>query len=446
MLSPDPHHDDDLGPKVAGTLDAIRTLAESADLSIEDALEALRTGKVEPGRTFGQALDRAWTQVSPGTREALDPYARVVRHGMPGTCGCTCAECLDVVERHRAVEGRPGEREPVPCPCQEAGSCACASRDHLVGASCLDACPVLADVVVASEDGQVDVARNWVRARAQRRQLARNARRAKKGLTQRRSGGEHAVEQFNDVLRHLYRHAGLRLETRVGLTEALPTIRRPSREEGRGLTAAQFAEVIQVAWTGGDDPDLDGLMVLYEVGTGARRQGMLYLTTDGLDVESMKVRLWEKAGSEWWQPCAVQLMGMLIEHVIDRHLVLVDPTWANVTADDVLAGRRRLPSGIPVFHYRPIKGSTPHPLTRRRLNTFYDRLQETLPWADQQQVHGHDLRRTGSSWIERRFGRGVAKAWLRHADDVTGSYTRGTAEEVRAATDWLAAVLFGDQD
>jgi integrase len=70
-------------------------------------------------------------------------------------------------------------------------------------------------------------------------------------------------------------------------------------------------------------------------------------------------------------------------------------------------------------------------------------VQEALPWADQHGLHGHDLRRTGSSWIERRFGRGVAKAWLGHADDVTGGYTRGTAEEIRAATDWLGSVVFG---
>jgi len=115
--------------------------------------------------------------------------------------------------------------------------------------------------------------------------------------------------------------------------------------------------VIEVAWTGGDDPDLDGLLVLFEVCTGARREGILKLRTDGLDVVGLQVDLWEKFNSTRWQPVMKHLLGMLIEHVLERHLVIVDPgRWSGVTADDVLDGRVRLPSGIPVFHHRPKPG------------------------------------------------------------------------------------------
>jgi integrase len=323
------------------------------------------------------------------------------------------------------------------------------SSKHLVGSSCLDGCPVLGPIPVQDLDDEPDVVRNWVRARAKRRQLARNLRRAETGRAQKRSGGDHAVEQYNDTLRRTFSHAGLRLEARLERIDAIPGTRRPKKDQGRGITTEQFSELCRVAWTGGDDPDLDGLLVVFEVCTGARREGILELRTDSLDLAGMQLDLWEKAGSTDWQPVQLQLMGMLIEHVINRHLAVIDPAkWDKVTVDQVLAGEIRLPSGIPIFHYRPKRKDgvlVPHPVTRKRFNTLYDRIQETLPWADQHGVHGHDLRRTGSSWIERRFGRGVSQAWLRHADDVTGSYTRGTREEVRAATDWLGTVIFGDR-
>lgn len=435
-----------IDPQVQGVFTAIEALVASANLTLDEAVEALRTGQLAAGRTVAESIARAMTQATDGIRQALHPYVRVLVHGMPGTCACTCPDCLDVVERHRAIPDRPGEREPVPCPCREAGDCDCARSLHLLGTSCLDKCPALGDLVVASLDDEIDVVRNWVRARAQRRQLSRNQRRAKAGKTQRLTRGEHAVEQYNDAVCRMYRHAGLRIEDRLDRIEAVPNTRRPKRDHGRGLTEEQFAELIAVVWSGGGDPDLDGLLTVFEVATGARREGVLNLRTDGLDLDRVGGQLWEKAGSERWQPCPRPLLVMLIEHVIERHLAVVDATWADVSADDVLTGRRVMPSGIPVFHYKPVRRNgvlTPRPCSRRRFNKLYERVQETLPWADQHQVHGHDLRRTGSSWIERRFGRGVAKAWLGHADDVTGDYTRGTAEEVRAATDWLGALLFG---
>jgi integrase len=437
----------DSDPNLAGTLGAIETLAASIGLSVEDALEAARTGQMASARTVTDAIDRAMKQATEGIRGALDPYVRVLKHGMPGACTCACPDCLEVIERHRAVPDGAGGREPVPCPCVEAGHCACPASAHLVASSCLESCPVLGPMIVSTIDEEADIVRNWVRARAQRRQLRRNARRAEIGRTQRRTRGDHAVEQYNDALRRMYKHAGLRLEARLERTEAIPATRRPKRTEGRGLTAEQFQEVARVAWTGGDDPDLDGLLVVFEVCTGARREGILELRTDGLDVVNLKVDLWEKAGETRWQDVQRELLAMLIEHVVDRHLAVIDPArWEQVSAEQVLSGQVRLPSCVPVFHYRPKRSNgtlTPRPVTRRRFNTLYDRVQEALPWADQHGLHGHDLRRTGSSWIERRFGRGVAKAWLGHADDVTGGYTRGTAEEIRAATDWLGSVVFG---
>jgi len=444
MTTPTPT---DLDPALAAAVTTIQTIVDAAGITFEQAAEAIRSGTIDPGLTFGQALDEAETLMTKGTRVALDPYGRVVRVGMPGTCACICEPCLDVVERHRAIPGTD-EREPVPCPCVEAGRCDCVfDSDEVPAKSCLDPCPVLADVPVAAQGTEAAIVRKWVRNRAQRRELSRNLRRAAKERAQRRAGGEHAVEQYDALLTKIYKSAKLRSEVREALIEAIPSNSRPQRAEGRGITIEQFRQVIEVAWTGGNDPDLDGLLVLFEVCTGARREGILELRTDSLDVAGLQVDLWEKFNSTRWQPIMRDLLGMLIDHVLDRHLRVVDPArWDRVTVDDILDGKVRLPSAIPIFHYRPRHRDgvlVPHPVSRKRFNTLYERIQETLPWADQHGLHGHDLRRTGSSWIERRFGRGVAQAWLAHADDVTGLYTRGTKKDVRAATEWLGELIFG---
>lgn len=43
-------------PKIAGALSAMQTLADSIGLSLEDAIEAARTGQLADGRTVAEAL------------------------------------------------------------------------------------------------------------------------------------------------------------------------------------------------------------------------------------------------------------------------------------------------------------------------------------------------------------------------------------------------------
>lgn len=43
-------------PALVGTLTAMQTLAEAAGVSMEEAVEILRTGAVEPGRTVALSV------------------------------------------------------------------------------------------------------------------------------------------------------------------------------------------------------------------------------------------------------------------------------------------------------------------------------------------------------------------------------------------------------
>jgi len=87
-----------------------------------------------------------------------------------------------------------------------------------------------------------------------------------------------------------------------------------------------------------------------------------------------------------------------------------------------------------VFWYRA-RGSQPcRPLTGRRYDTLFQRVQATLPWADQVAFTAHGLRHTAGTLVERLAGTQVARRFLGHADrTVTDTYTDASEAEVAAA-------------
>jgi len=119
-----------------------------------------------------------------------------------------------------------------------------------------------------------------------------------------------------------------------------------------------------------------------------------------------------------------------------------------VTVDDVVDGRATLRSDAPVVYYRKRRKVTaadgtvttpPHPLTRRFYNTVWDRLRQALPWADQNHIRPHDIRKTGAEWIERAHGYSVAKGWLRHdVEETTLGYTQARPEHIARGFETLA--------
>lgn len=132
-------------------------------------------------------------------------------------------------------------------------------------------------------------------------------------------GGRGAAEHLIGALRCVYRHAvadGLIDEARN------PAVRvaKPRRLGGtrRALPDARLSEIITVATTTGNDPDLDGLMVRLHLETACRRGGALGLLVADLDVEQCLVRLREKGDTVRWQPVSPSLMGRLLDHATER--------------------------------------------------------------------------------------------------------------------------------
>lgn len=77
------------------------------------------------------------------------------------------------------------------------------------------------------------------------------------------------------------------------------------------------------------------------------------------------------------------------------------------------------------------------PITDRRYDYIFNRVQDALDWAKAMGVTAHWLRHTTLKWVERRFGIGVARAYAGHADSgsdlTTTAYTKADITEVAAA-------------
>jgi integrase len=95
----------------------------------------------------------------------------------------------------------------------------------------------------------------------------------------------------------------------------------------------------------------------------------------------------------------------------------------------------------PLLRYR-----NGQPLTyRRRYDNLWVRLGQHLPWVRTQQISTHWLRHTTLTWVERRFGTAIARAYAGHTDSSgsgsTALYLKVSLSEIAAAL----AVLTGEE-
>ena len=111
-------------------------------------------------------------------------------------------------------------------------------------------------------------------------------------------GGRSATEHLVAALRCLYKHAeddglitpGENPARKVDKPRRLPSTRR-------AVTDDRLAEICQAAADGGDDPELDTLLLRLHTETACRRGGALALRPDDLDSGQCLIRLREKGES-----------------------------------------------------------------------------------------------------------------------------------------------------
>ncbi|OLR89613.1 integrase [Actinokineospora bangkokensis] len=233
-------------------------------------------------------------------------------------------------------------------------------------------------------------------------------------VVQRRNarGGLSTSEHLIGALRCLYHHAVL---DGVIPQRHNPAIRvnKPRRQpnDRRALSAGMLAVIRSVASESGNDPELDLLIIDLHWETAARRQGGTNLQVDELDPENCVVGLREKAGSFRWQPVSPSLMRRLVKHVESR------PGITNK-----------------VLRYRDGR-----PITYRRYDYIWRRMAQQVPAVANEHISTHWLRYTTLTWVERRFGFGVARAFAGHQtprpfdSSVTTTYIRAGLDEVAVA-------------
>ncbi|WP_051163334.1 tyrosine-type recombinase/integrase [Nocardia brevicatena] len=223
-------------------------------------------------------------------------------------------------------------------------------------------------------------------------------------------GGNDVVRHVIDALRRLYKHAedSRLLDPRDNPATRLSKPKR-TRSNRRALPSDLLAQIVHVAATTGNDPELDSLLLRLHTETACRRAGALALRPQDLDPVQAVILLREKGGTQLWQPVSSTLMRALCRHAEQR---------GGAASEQLLRTR----SG--------------NPITRCRYNHLFERLGTHLPWVHTHGISIHWLRHTTITWVERHYGTAIAREFARHSHTgagVTGVYTTATITEVATA-------------
>lgn len=243
--------------------------------------------------------------------------------------------------------------------------------------------------------------------------------------------GSGAAKHVVSAARHLVRVA---IETKLVVADPLATLRSPkstTNRPARSFEPEVFDRIVAELCGGGDDPELDTLLTIFRIETGARSGGERNLRRGGLLVASCRVRFIEKRKRIVDKPISRWLMDALLAHIAERG----DPD----------AG----PDG-PVFHYRPDRTyrnydgekwtsrTGYHAIGKSRFETINRRIKRAVPEAAEAGFRVHDLRHHVASIIEVRFGSAAAAAYLNHMpDSPTAHYTRTRDADVERQHGWL---------
>jgi site-specific recombinase XerD len=188
---------------------------------------------------------------------------------------------------------------------------------------------------------------------------------------------------------------------------------RPTPPE-RALTEVELLDLRRVAADTGRDPDLDVLLIDFIRETAARREGVLNLRRAHLHHQQRAVTLTEKRGSTRTLP----LRGSTLRRL-----------------DGFSRDRGGVRPADQVFRYHD--GT---PLTRRRFNSLFDRLDRHCDWSEQLDVGAHWIRHTTLSDIAAVSDLRVAQAYAGHKPgrhDVIEAYSHVEFDDLVAAYEQL---------
>lgn len=255
----------------------------------------------------------------------------------------------------------------------------------------------------------------WVERRAQVGSHWRAERRQAVGRAVRASDGSGAKYNAVGAWRRMFATAVKDRHLAAGMDPA-QKVRKPKRSGGsrRPLKDEQMEEFWAVVSGAGNDPVLDAMLCETILVSGARREGILNLELAGIDLDECTVRLDEKFGKVVNQPVPDWFAAKLHAFAVSR--------GATAGTDKVFRTRQAA------------RGAAGAPITSRRFDYVFQRLQAACEWADRAQVSAHVLRHHAIALVERSSSKAVALAFARHEpEDTNDRYGRASAKEVAQA-------------
>lgn len=331
------------------------------------------------------------------TRDTWNTHYRRLLDGTAEFCACTCDACLDL---------------DTGCQC---GCGHCADRVCILSQK---------DLVLRPKSVRASQVEGWVRVAqrmAAKKAVRENQRRAKKGLAAKPTHGKGGRENAVTAYRHLF---GKLVKDELWSSNPASKVEKPRRDDTvrRSLHDDEVGPFFDAVVSGGDDPELDFHLTWFHMESGARREGGVDLRMADIKRATQMLRLHEKGDASADQPVSAELLDALIGFAISRGGSVCDPTSPDYD-----------PSA-PVFYYKDHRPDRPHPLTDRRYDTLYQRVQKTLPWAAETMLTNHSLRKTGASIVERIAGTEAARLYLRHGRrNTTNTYTEASMRRLAEA-------------
>ena len=283
------------------------------------------------GRGAGPVCDQLCEPcMDPGTPWRAHDDTRRLRRDDSFVCRCGCAKCL----------ASRLELEP--------------AGDRRVGSDVLTEEAVTAVALIA-------------RRIAVKHGVLDNRARATRGLRQKPADGIGAQESAISAMRRLFRSARRQLDgENPALEVAKP--RRPS-DSRRALCDFELVELYDLTACGGDDPELDTLLVDVGLETGARREGAVNLVVGRIHRSEQLVTLIDKYQRPQQAPVSAELVERLLAHAVARGGPVCDPDDTALRPD------------APVFWYRQRTTGIFRPITSRRFDTLHKRWQTSLGWG-----------------------------------------------------------------
>jgi integrase len=373
-------------------------LARQSGRSVADLQAALASMEAP---TIAAAVAEFLKGQSDRTRDTYGYHLKRLVNGFGPCCDALCRTCRD-----------PETGFECRCRCAQC-------RDSRITIPALGDIHVSSTVLTSALVNEMGIV---ARRHAVWRGLLHNRKRALRGLPSKQASGKNAQETAIQAMRSLLKSVKKHCDASVG--QEVPKPRRDPREK-RPLRRFELAELHHVTANGGNDPELDTLLLDFAIATGARCGGAIGLVVGRVHAVTQIVEMKEKGGITAEMPVSADLIERLIAHATSRGGARCDPTSSCYVPDSSVFWSR---------HGRKFV-----PLGGRRFDNLAHRWQTTLDWARDEQLTFHHIRHTMGAIIATEFGPQYKRRYLRHGDsNVTDMYGRCTLPALASA---LSALL-----